>query len=243
MTPPFSLTREKTIEVEVSEPKFKKKSEQVEIEDPVYKKLKESEKTPLLINTGSHTYTGRLQDTKINDTNNYFIIINTGKSFRVLPISYWYRFSQKVPYETLTLEEAEAKMAKSEKWIMKKKEEKENGDKDIDFEIEFDDDDGEEYIFEEEEEKELDIAGEEMKKLVKNYEESSEEKKTTELRYENIREAFIKMPISVRELLSEIKRKFVIDDRGKQMIRDFIKKECNCKIDSELKEKILWFKK
>lgn len=280
---PITLSREKYEEPEPETPKFKKKSEQVEIEDQAYVKIKESERSPLLItDADQHTFAGRLQDTRAIDTNSgfaenetYFVFINNGNSFRVVPVSHWYRFTQRIGYDTLTLEEAEARLSSrkdSDKWIMhKRKDDRENGDMDIDFEELFDDDDGEDYNMFGEEEKELDIAGEKTKNLLSNYDhknsdeeevekdndkestkESIKEEKPDErdvkrrkiesLNIEGLREAFVKEPIRIRELLVELKKRFTIDDAGKQLIKEFIRTDCNFELDPETKEKLLFLK-
>lgn len=276
LSPPLTLTRKKSEEIEI-EVKHKKKSEIIEPEDEEYKHLKETEREPLLLTDSENKiFAGRLQDIRIQETedkskidSSYFVFVNTGNSFQVIPISSWYRFAHKANYETLTLEEAEARMAKrkdDDKWIMhKKREERENGDKDIDYDEVFDDDDGEDYVNYEEEEKELDVAGEEMEKLMKNYEKKSSEedeenekdieekkkedikdikrRKIEELNEITIRDCFTKKTITVKELLTEIKKKYTITDKNKEIVRDFIKTECDFKIDPATQEKLLWLKK
>lgn len=298
MTEPLSLTRAKVVEEEEIQ-KTKKKSEQVEIVDEAYQKMKESEKAPLQITThDKHTYLGKLQDTRLENAtygtdDTYFIFVNNGSSFRVVPVMHWYRFSQKVEYETMTLEEAEARISKKkdDKWIMhkkkterrdgdaekdysnkkeeiyKKRKDKEQGDKDIDFEDFFDDDDGEDYEIVREEEKELDFAGEELKKIMNNYEKESSEddedketkedrkeedmkkrkiedkKRKAELDENGIRECFVKEPMKVRELLVEIKKKYYLSENGKILVKDFLKNECKNEIDPVTREKLLYLKK
>lgn len=298
MTEPLTLTRAKVAEEEEIQ-KTKKKSEQVEIVDEAYQKIKESEKAPLQITThDNHLFLGRLQDTRLEnatyDTDNtYFIFVNTGTSFKVVPVMHWYRFAQKVENETITLEEAELRIAKKkdDRWMMhkkktdkkdgeteqdysnkkeeeyhKKKKDEERDDKDIDFEDFFDDDDGEDYEILREEEKELDFAGEELKKIMSNYEKESSEdseetkdderkdddvkrrkiddkKKKIELDEVGIRECFVKEPMRVRELLVEIKKKYFLSDNGKILVKDFLKNECRNEIDPVTREKLLYLNK
>ena len=40
----------------------------------------------------------------------YVLFVNQGSEFRVLPVQKWYRFTQKINYQTLPLEEAELKV-------------------------------------------------------------------------------------------------------------------------------------
>lgn len=264
LSQPLTLTREEVIELE-QETKFKKKSEVIEVEDENYKQLKETEKASLLIiDSDQRSFTGRLQDTRVagqdkevNQDDTYFVFINTGNTFKVVPVTHWYRFAHKAHYDTMTLEEAEQRMNKrvDDKWVMhKRREKKETGEGEIDFEETFDDDDGEENIqYLDEDEKELDNAGEELEKLVKNYEkESSEIEKEVEkevkkplkdeLNDVTIRECFTYQPISVKELLNQIKKKYAIDTKNKKFIRDFIKTNCDHKLSKETGEKLIWIK-
>lgn len=258
---PLSLTRESQDEIEPDN-RFKKKSEVIEQEEDDYKELKEREKAPyILVDAEQKMFTGRLQDTRtrdndtVNDEECYYVFINMGESFNVMPIGEWYRFTHKAGYETLSLEEAEQKLAKKnvdDKWIMHKRREAKDGDKEIDYEETFDDDEAEDEInFITEEEKELDNAGEEMKKIVRNYEkESSEEefvekekkKDKGELDDEKMKMCFTRMPMSVKDLLNEVRRNYNIEGNNKDFIRNFIKRECIHKRDVVTNEKILYLK-
>lgn len=72
--------------------------------------LREQESAPWLLEDfdGQHAFTGRLEG---GQHGNYVFFVNQGSEFRVLPISRWYRFNPKLSYQTLTLEEAEERIA------------------------------------------------------------------------------------------------------------------------------------
>lgn len=256
---PLHLSRDTPDELE-PETRFKKKSEIIEEEEENYKELKEREKAPFILNDSEQKmFTGRLMDTRqregelASDGDCYYVFVNLGESFCAMPVGEWYRFTHKACYETLSLEEAEQKMAKKQvddKWMMHKKREQKEGDKDIDYEETFDDDEAEDEVnFIIENEKKLDNAGEEMKKIVRNYEkESSEEtfvekkKDRGELNNEKMKVCFIRMPMSVKDLLNEIKKNYNIEGVNKDFIREFIKRECVHKRDEVTNEKILYLK-
>lgn len=87
--------------------------------------LKDQEKVPWLLEDfdGQHSYTGQLV---IPDAK-YVIFVNHGSEFQVLPASRWYRFTPRLAYHPLSIEEAEEKMAGKSKnedydrWLMKKR--------------------------------------------------------------------------------------------------------------------------
>lgn len=129
-------------------------------------------------------------------------------------------------------------------------------DKQIDFEANFDDDDGEEFEVFVEKEKKLTKSGQQLKGLVENYEddnkinnasETAEEereesnpkhiKKNNELTMSDIKKAFGSGFISVKDLLKIIKLEFKLDEKEKNMIREFIHNYCSFEIDKETGEK------
>lgn len=73
--------------------------------------LREQESAPWLLEDfdGQHAFSGRLEG---GQQGNYVFFVNQGNEFRVLPISRWYRFQPKLAFQPLSLEEAEAQMAK-----------------------------------------------------------------------------------------------------------------------------------
>ncbi|TBU07146.1 hypothetical protein CWI38_1636p0030 [Hamiltosporidium tvaerminnensis] len=272
LSSPFTLDRDRSVkDVEEQPRNTKKKSEQLEYEEEAYIKLKEQEKYPLVIEDAENrAFSGRLQDMP-ND--NYFIFINTGQNFQVVPLRRWYRFTQKISYETLSLEEAELKLSKKnreeDRWMMHKKK---DGEKDlydeIDYTEEFDDDDGEELLVSvKQRPKKLSDAGKEMKKLMQNYEKEEEEEEPVEedikesikehnkfkeepkrvkipdLGENNLKQIFIGKSLSIKELLKIVKERFRIDENAKNVIKNFIKENCVFKIDNKTNEKLLELKK
>ncbi|KAF7683496.1 Transcription initiation factor IIF subunit alpha [Astathelohania contejeani] len=266
---PISLEREYVAESEEQIRIPKKKSEQIEYESPEYKELKEQEKHPLVLSDNEgRQFVGRLQETRnIEDSaNNYYVFINTGDTFKVIPVSRWYRFSSKIGYETLSLEEAEAHLSKrlgtEDRWIMH---ERKDRIEETEFILEFDDDDGDEYVpYEEESEKRLSRAGKDLIKLMKNYEEGNEhtgsveekrvileeeekvfEKKRIKrtLSFNDIREIIGDSSITIKDLLSKVKINYKIDENIKSLIKEFIKNNCEFIIDSKTNEKLIKIKK
>lgn len=73
--------------------------------------LREQESAPWLLEDfdGQHTFSGRLEG---GQQGNYVFFVNQGNEFRVLPISRWYRFQPKLAFQPMSIEEAEAQMAK-----------------------------------------------------------------------------------------------------------------------------------
>lgn len=75
--------------------------------------LREQESAPWLLEDfdGQHAFHGKLEG---GQHSNYVFFVNQGNEFRVLPISRWYRFQPKLAFQPMSLEEAEAAMAKKE---------------------------------------------------------------------------------------------------------------------------------
>lgn len=80
---------------------------------------REVEQQPLrLEDSDGHAYQGRLEGgmSSRSRTNSreqgskYVLFVNQGNEFRVIPISRWYRFTPKITYPTLALEEAEERV-------------------------------------------------------------------------------------------------------------------------------------
>lgn len=244
---PLHLKREEKAEQPETESyrNIKKKSEAVEYVDEEYKRLSEEESQPLVLEDAEgRGFKGRLQSVK-NTQNNYFVFINTGKAFKVIPVSKWYRFTQKINYDTLTLEEAESKIGKDDdRWMMHKKKEEEV--EEIDYEEVFDDDDGEEaHVADYEEKKQLSSSGKELKKFMRSLEESEEQnekgrkeekKEMMKLSEGDLVQMIMNDEMSIKELLSRIKVKFKIDEYTKKLVQRFIKERCEYKkevIDGE----------
>lgn len=130
-TPPVRLIRDRHYDtdsdedgMDVDEGKLPKRPEPVQagrgkrkrtrilwLEDEDEIALREQESAPWLLEDfdGQHTFTGRLEG---GQQGNYVFFVNQGNEFRVLPISRWYRFQPKLAYQPMSLEEAEAQLAK-----------------------------------------------------------------------------------------------------------------------------------
>jgi Transcription initiation factor IIF, alpha subunit (TFIIF-alpha) len=73
----------------------------------------------LLEDSDGRGWQGRLEGglsqrkTHTGGASKYVLFVNQGNEFRVVPISKWYRFSHKITYNTLPLEEAEVKVGVS----------------------------------------------------------------------------------------------------------------------------------
>lgn len=87
--------------------------------------MKAQEKAPWLLEDfdGQHSYISQL----LSPEAKYVIFVNQGNEFRVLLASKWYKFSPKLTYRPLTLEEAEERMASKgknedyDRWLMRKR--------------------------------------------------------------------------------------------------------------------------
>lgn len=94
-------------------------------EDEENSALKAQEKAPWLLEDfdGQHSYVSQL----LTPDAKYVIFVNQGNEFRVLLASKWYKFSPKLTYRPLTLEEAEERMASKgknedyDRWLMRKR--------------------------------------------------------------------------------------------------------------------------
>lgn len=103
----------------------KKKTRLILPEDEEQEELQSSERAPWLLEDfdGQHSYISSL----ITPESRYVIFVNQGNEFRVLQASKWYKFSPKLSYVPLTLEEAEEKMANKgknedfDRWLMRKR--------------------------------------------------------------------------------------------------------------------------
>lgn len=87
--------------------------------------LRAQERAPWLLEDfdGQHSYTSQI----ITPEAKYVVFVNQGNEFQVLPINKWYRFTPKLSYRPLTLEEAEERMASKgrnedyDRWLMRKR--------------------------------------------------------------------------------------------------------------------------
>jgi len=90
------------------------------------KKEKEAERYPWLLtdfdNNITNTYGGLLEG---GQHANYVLFMFSDDGFKVIPAAKWYKFTPKLTYQTLTIEEAETKLAKTkieqDRWMMRRK--------------------------------------------------------------------------------------------------------------------------
>ncbi|ORY77129.1 Rap30/74 interaction domain-containing protein [Neocallimastix californiae] len=90
------------------------------------KKEKEAERYPWLLtdfdNNITNTYGGLLEG---GQHANYVLFMFADDGFKVIEASKWYKFTPKLTYQTLTIEEAETKLSKTkieqDRWMMRKK--------------------------------------------------------------------------------------------------------------------------
>lgn len=130
-TPPVRLIRDRHYDtdsdedgMDVDEGKLPKRPEPVQagrgkrkrtrilwLEDEDEIALREQESAPWLLEDfdGQHAFSGRLEG---GQQGNYVFFVNQGNEFRVLPISRWYRFQPKLAFQPMSIEEAEAQLAK-----------------------------------------------------------------------------------------------------------------------------------
>lgn len=94
-------------------------------EDEEEQSTRNQERAPWLLEDfdGQHSYASQLMTPDAK----YVIFVNQGNEFRVLLASKWYKFTPKLAYRPLTLEEAEERMASKgrnedfDRWLMRKK--------------------------------------------------------------------------------------------------------------------------
>ncbi|KRH92292.1 putative transcription initiation factor IIF, large subunit (RAP74) [Pseudoloma neurophilia] len=202
---PIEIKRDKQLITENEESKLtyfnqKKKSEIKENYDEKYEQLLKEEKFPINISgSDGRSFTGKYLD---NPKDNYFIFINTGKSFKIIPIKKWYKFSQKINYDTLSLEEAEIllkekkNLNEEKKWLMHNRKQEEE----IDFDEIFDDDNSDEMAIKEEETEELTKSGKELTKIL----DGQKKGETRSFEKKHIDESLKIKPIEEKKNLSSV---------------------------------------
>ncbi|OMJ25357.1 Transcription initiation factor IIF subunit alpha [Smittium culicis] len=105
---------------------FKKRTKQVFFADEKQRKLNIEESRPWILEDfdGAQNWTGTLEG---GQKSNYVLFVLMDDGFKVVPVDKWYKFSSKIKYSTLTLDEAEIELKKSQKtevhdrWLMKKR--------------------------------------------------------------------------------------------------------------------------
>lgn len=253
---PITIQRDEPLPEEIQQFQ-KKKSEVVEHEDEEYLQLKEEEQEPIIVTDGeSKTYAGKLQDISSNN-GVYFAMINTGRVLKLMPIKKWYRFVQRNQFGDGDVEILENKVK-----INEIENESIESEKEVDYEEEFDDDDGEENGIIIEEKKRLTNAGEKLKSIVENIEETGQKKINNEkidegqeettkkikiesavLTKEEIQSIIGNESISAKELLKRISGQYLIKEYEKNLIREFIHEKCMLVEDPNTGERLFRLKK
>ncbi|KAI5191531.1 hypothetical protein NEMIN01_1557 [Nematocida minor] len=275
LVPPLKLFRDPLLVIPDEEPApvnppkmTRKKAEILEYEEPEDIQMRKEERIPwLLEDSEQRAFVGRKMQTKVSESSKsaYYAMIKDKNDIKLYKISKWYKFSPKIQYETLTLEEAEERMQKrtkdtnTEKDAPKRQVEEYKEDE-LEYKEVFDDDDGEvdveRTVTPERKKKKLDSAGKDLKKLVKNYEDyesksSNEESSTDEAEMEEtnreITETDIKMhlyagPISIKSLIEKFKNRFRNNPKSKETFRMLVKKMCVIKTDAKTGDKVLALK-
>lgn len=270
LVPPLKLTRDPSLVIQDEEPEplnpakiTRKRAEIVEYQKPEEIQMHKEEKIPwLLQDSEQRAFVGRKTQIKITEDSKsaYYAMIKDKNDIKLYKVSKWYKFSPKIQYETLTLEEAEEKMQRKTKESTteknpRKRESDEYKEDELEYREVFDDDDGESDLKRvEKKKKRLDSSGKDLKKLVKNYEEnesesSSESSSEGELAdiHKEITEVDIKIhlyggPISIKNLIEKFKAKFKANPKSKETFRALIKKICVIKTDHKTGEKVLVLK-
>ncbi|EPR79735.1 hypothetical protein SLOPH_1817 [Spraguea lophii 42_110] len=246
LSTPCTITRKSEVndEQEISKnPFFNKKSVQIEEVDEEYQKILDKEKYPLIIEDNEKKqYQGRLQD---RNNDNYFVFVNTGKSFKVIHIDNWYRFAIKHNNANANTEDAEKVIDQKikEKGTRNSVSEEEEREE-IDYKAEFSEDDtAETAMTVENQKKKLSSAGREIKKLMKKYENPEDKKshKRKVITTESLKHILDKRQLTLKKLISKIKSKYKFSAATKHFVQNFITEHCNVVLNGE--EKLIQLKK
>ncbi|KAI8806751.1 hypothetical protein BJ742DRAFT_350571 [Cladochytrium replicatum] len=93
------------------------------------KRGKDRDRFPWVLTDGAetkaNTWIGNAE-AGVTQSSQHYLFVLSSDGFKVIPASRWYKFTQKPTYQTLTLEEAEAKMNNkrgpvTRRWVMKEK--------------------------------------------------------------------------------------------------------------------------
>lgn len=276
LVPPLYLRRDSSLVIQDEEPQplnqakiTRKKAEILEYQEPEEKQECEEEKIPwLLEDSEQKAFVGKCTQIKLAEDHVtvYYAMVREKNEMRLYRIKKWYKFTPKIQYETLTLEEAEEKMQKKGKDASTSEplipdNEEYNREEELDYKEVFDDDDGETIVekAETKKKKKLDSSGKSMRKLVKNYEKnksessnesSGEEKSSTEkesLGMQEITELDIKGylysgPLPVKTLIEKFKARLRTHPESKNTLHALIKRMCNIRTNPRTGEKLLFLK-
>ncbi|KAJ2488516.1 transcription factor IIF subunit tfg1 [Coemansia sp. RSA 2050] len=105
---------------------FKKKTKQVFFADEEKRRLDIEEARPWVLEDDDEkeVWTGSLEG---GQSSTYVLFVLTDDGFKVVPVDRWYKFTPKLKYKTLTLDEAEEELKRAQKseaqdrWIMHKR--------------------------------------------------------------------------------------------------------------------------
>ncbi|KAJ2886018.1 transcription factor IIF subunit tfg1, partial [Coemansia aciculifera] len=105
---------------------FKKRTKQVYFADEEKRRLDIEEARPWVLEDDdeSEVWTGSLEG---GQSSAYVLFVLTDDGFKVVPVDRWYKFTPKLKYKTLTLDEAEEELKRAQKseaqdrWIMHKR--------------------------------------------------------------------------------------------------------------------------
>ncbi|OAG29971.1 hypothetical protein NEDG_01518 [Nematocida displodere] len=274
LVPPLRLQRDPLLIIQDEEPHplnpqkiVRKKAEVLEYQNSEEEKEHKEERTPWLLEDNEQkAFVGRHVQTRITEDHKstYYVMVKERSEIKLYRVGRWYKFSPKIQYETLTLEEAEAKMQRKTKEPEPQVAEKEEyREEELEYKEVFDDDDGEVDLerLGNLKRKKLNSAGKDLKKLVQNYElnssDSSEESSSnattspekskdahaaqdiTEL---DIKIHFTSGPISIKSLIDKFKMRFKAHPQSKETLRALIKRMCNIRTDPKTGEKLLVLK-
>ncbi|KAF9200290.1 hypothetical protein BGZ49_009490 [Haplosporangium sp. Z 27] len=124
---------------------FKRRTRQIFFGDDKERQKKEIESAPWVLDDydNKNNWTGQLEG---GQHANYVLFVFSDDGFKVVPADKWYTFTPKIPYTTLTSEEAEEQFQKSQKqnnsirWLMKSKNKAktEDGEEGMDEDVETD---------------------------------------------------------------------------------------------------------
>ncbi|EHY65767.1 hypothetical protein NEAUS04_2221 [Nematocida ausubeli] len=266
LVPPLKLVRDPSLVIEDEEQEpanpakiTRKKAEILEYQAPEDIRMHKEERVPwLLEDSEQRSFIGRKTQIKVTEESKsaYYAMIKDKNEIKLHRIGKWYKFSPKIQYETLTLEEAEEKMQRKSKDAGSDKEAskravEEYKEDELEYKEVFDDDDGEIDIERvEKKKKRLDTAGKDLKKLVKNYEEYESEsgnESESEDKQKEIAEVDVKMhlcagPMPIKNLIEKFKMRFKANPKSKEVFRHIIKKICVIKTDHATGEKVLVLK-
>lgn len=211
LTQPITITLKEEVLEEAPRP-TKRRSEVVEEEADTVERVYE------VSDAENRVYVSR----RVDLSSNYFAFINVGSSLRIVPISELQRFNLKSAYnevlEDIVLPDIDVR-------------EKDEEVEEIDYQEKFDDDNSEDEI-EVSVEKKLSKAGRKMKSLMKTYEDEEQG-----VRPEDLRDILSKGKVTLMELINDVKLKFrIIDEKAKEVIRIFIKDECEIAESAEGKQ-------